>query len=498
MKKAPFFLVLLFLLAGLWQPAGAFGRMKAPDSFADVVEPLLNTVVNIRTTQEISGRDLNEMYGLPPGFPLDEFMEKFGGPQFKKPNDKNGEKNNKDPERKQKATSLGSGFILSNDGLIVTNNHVIAGATEIVVVMHDDKEYPAEVVGTDERTDLAVLKIKATNLNAVQFGDANKLRVGDWVIAIGNPLGLGGTVTAGIVSARGRDIQNGPYDDFIQTDASINRGNSGGPLFNSEGRVIGINTAIFSQTGGSIGIGFAIPINQAREVIEQIRKFGSTKRGWLGVSIQEVSDEIAQGLGLTGTPRGALVSSVQKGGPAEQAQIKEGDIILEFDGVPIKNSRMLPRVVAGRDVGKKVPVKLFREGKELTLNVMLGELEKANLNDPTKEKKLSKPNNNQKGGVEIPALLLTLGNINDDVRKSLKLADDVKGAVIIRIDNKSPALERGLAPGMVVVGVNQEKINSPEDAKMKIDMAQKQGRKAVLFMVLDETSQTRFITLPLK
>ena len=299
------FAILLFTI----QPSNsqAFGRQKAPESFADIVEPLTPMVVNIRTTQEVSGRDLAELYGFPPGFPMEEFLEKFGN-GLKKPD-------NKDKDKKQKATSLGSGFIIQSDGVIVTNNHVIQGATEIIVVLADEREFPAEVIGSDDRTDLALLKIKAQNLPFAQFGDSNKMRVGDWVIAIGNPLGLGGTVTAGIVSARGRDIQNGPYDDFLQTDASINRGNSGGPLFNVDGKVIGINTAIFSQSGGSIGIGFAIPAAQAKDVIEQIKKFGTTKRGWLGVAIQEVNDEIAQSLGLNGAPRGALVSGVQKKQP---------------------------------------------------------------------------------------------------------------------------------------------------------------------------------------
>ncbi len=482
----------IFFIAISPTNAQAFGRQKAPDSFADIVEPLTPMVVNIRTTQEVSGRDLAELYGFPPGFPMEEFLEKFGNGLKRPPENKD-----KDKDKKQKATSLGSGFIIQSDGVIVTNNHVIQGATEIIVVLADEREYPAEVIGSDDRTDLALLKIKAQNLPFAQFGDSNKIRVGDWVIAIGNPLGLGGTVTAGIVSARGRDIQNGPYDDFIQTDASINRGNSGGPLFNTDGKVIGINTAIFSQTGGSIGIGFAIPSAQAKEVIEQIKKFGTTKRGWLGVAIQEVNEEIAQSLGLTGAPRGALVSGVQKNSPAETANFKEGDIILEFDGVVIKNSRQLPRIVASREISKKVPVKIFRSGKELTLDVILGELEKASFAEKTPDKKIPKAPAS-KNGVEIPQLGITLAPISDDARKALKLADDVKGAVIVKTDSKSIANERGIGNGAIIIGINQEKIISPEDAKNKIEAAIKNGRRAILLMILDETAQTRFITLPIK
>ncbi|NIV90413.1 MAG: Do family serine endopeptidase, partial [Actinobacteria bacterium] len=311
-----------------------------PDGFADLAERLLPAVVNISTTQEVD-RPEGPGFQLPPGSPLEEFFEQF--------RDRGGD----GPPRK--ARSLGSGFILDAEaGIVVTNNHVIEGADEITVTLHDDTELEAEVVGTDPKTDLAVLSVgEGHTLTAVSFGDSDSSRIGDWVVAIGNPFGLGGTVTAGIISARGRDINAGPYDNFIQTDAAINRGNSGGPLFNLDGEVIGINTAIISPTGGSIGIGFAIPSNQAERVIEQLREYGTTKRGWLGVRIQAVTDDIAESLGLE-EAAGALVANVYDGSPADKAGFKSGDVIMSFDGESVPDHRALPRMVANTEVGKSV------------------------------------------------------------------------------------------------------------------------------------------------
>lgn len=342
------FAVLVALLA---LPSGVWAR-TAPETFADLAEQLLPSVVNISTTQTVEGNAGIELPTLPPGSPFEEFFKEFL--------DKNQPR-----AQKRKATSLGSGFIVDDKGHVVTNNHVIQDADEITIILQDETRLPATIVGRDSKTDMAVLKVDPgkAKLPAVKFGDSDAIRVGDWVIAIGNPFGFGGTVTSGIISARGRDINAGPYDDFLQTDAPINRGNSGGPIFDLAGEVIGIATAIFSPSGGSIGIGFAIPANSARPVIQQLIEHGEVKRGWLGVRIQSVNEEIAEALGLK-EPVGALVAGVIPGGPAEKAKIKDGDVILEFDGKPITQMRRLPRLVADTEVGKVVPLKVWRDGKE--------------------------------------------------------------------------------------------------------------------------------------
>ena len=326
---------------------------SVPESFADLAEKLSPSVVNISTTTVIEQKS-REMPSFPPGSPFEDFFK-----QFEKPGGK-----------KRKAQSLGSGFIIDKSGYIITNNHVIDNAEKIMVILYDDTSFEATVVGKDPKTDVALLKInpKKTKLSAVKFGDSNKLRVGDWVMAIGNPFGFGGTVTAGIVSARGRNL-SGSYDDYIQTDASINRGNSGGPLFDMNGNVVGINTAIFSQSGGSVGIGFAVSSNLAKQVTDQIKQYGRTKRGWLGVLIQEISKEIADSLGMKSV-KGALVSSATEGGPAQKAGVKTGDVILKFNGIDIDTMKELPKVVAGTPVGKSVPLVILRNGKTITLNVV--------------------------------------------------------------------------------------------------------------------------------
>ncbi|MEK9726060.1 MAG: Do family serine endopeptidase, partial [Rhodospirillaceae bacterium] len=354
--------VLAVLLVAGWAIAGTAEAKTAPESFADLAQKLLPSVVNISTTQTVEGRDNPTMPQLPPGSPFEDFFKEF----FDR---------NSPQQRSRRATSLGSGFIISKDGYVVTNNHVIADADEITVILHDDTRLPAELVGRDTKTDLAVLKVKAEiDLSPVGFGNSDAARVGDWVVAIGNPFGLGGTVTAGIISARGRDINSGPYDDYIQTDASINRGNSGGPMFNLDGQVIGINTAIFSPTGGSVGIGFAIPATTAEPVIAQLMKNGSVQRGWLGVHIQAVTDEIAETLGLK-EASGALVASVIKDSPAEKGKIKAGDVILTFDGKKVNEMKALPRIVAETEVGRKAPVIVWRDGGRKTLQVAVGELD---------------------------------------------------------------------------------------------------------------------------
>src|SRR5438270_1887407 len=380
-RLRPVLAAICLAAASVLTPALALAR--GPDGIADVAEKVIDAVVNISTSQTLEAKGLGgggggAMPQLPPGSPFEEFFDDFfknrrGPGAGPKGGDRGGDKNGELQPRK--TNSLGSGFIVDAAGVVVTNNHVIADADEINVIMNDGSKFKAELVGVDKKTDLAVMKFKPTKpLVAVKFGDSDKLRLGEWVVAIGNPFSLGGTVTAGIVSARNRDISSGPYDNYIQTDAAINRGNSGGPLFNLEGEVIGVNTAIISPSGGSIGIGFAVPSKTALPVIEQLRQFGETRRGWLGVRIQQVTDEIAESLGMKQS-RGALVAGIDEKGPAKPAGIEPGDVIVKFDGHEIKEMRDLPRVVADTPVGKDVQVTVIRKGKEETKTVKLGRLE---------------------------------------------------------------------------------------------------------------------------
>ncbi|HEC90327.1 MAG TPA: DegQ family serine endoprotease [Alphaproteobacteria bacterium] len=454
----------------------------APDSFADLAERLLPSVVNISTTQVIKGRDLPEMPKLPPGSPFEDFFKEFFD-------------HNQSQQRQRKVTSLGSGFIIDvnggGEGYVVTNNHVIQDADEITVILHDNTRLEAKVVGRDLKTDLAVLKVKSKEpLTAVKFGNSDVTRVGDWVVAIGNPFGLGGTVTAGIVSARGRDINSGPYDDFIQTDASINRGNSGGPMFNLKGNVIGINTAIFSPSGGSVGIGFAIPSSTARPVIEQLIKNGKVSRGWLGVHIQGVTDEIAETLGLD-KARGALVANVVKGGPAEKAKIKAGDVILSFNGKGVPEMRKLPRMVAEASVGKTVDVEIWRDSKKITLKVKVGKLKE--------EKPQAAANESEKSPtataeVEIEGLGLSLAAVNADTKERFKLQGDVKGVVVTKVKDGGVAAEKGIRPGDVIVEVSQAEVSTPAQVAAKVAKAKDAGRKSVL-MLIEGQGGLRFVAI---
>src|SRR5712692_12040609 len=347
-------------------------QARGPDNFADVAEKVINAVVNVSTSQSVENRNgATPQPSLPPGSPFEEFFDEF----FKNRRGQQGDNNQNRPNGPRRVNSLGSGFIIDPSGIVVTNNHVISDADEVTVILNDGARLKAEIIGRDTKVDLALLRVKPERpLTAVQFGDSEKLRLGEWVIAIGNPFSLGGTVTAGIVSARNRDINSGPYDNYIQTDAAINRGNSGGPLFNLDGEVVGINTAIISPSGGSIGIGFAVPSKTAMPVIDQLKQFGETRRGWLGVRIQQVTDEIADSLKIN-PPRGALVAGVDDKGPAKPAGIEPGDVIVKFDGKDIKEMRDLPRVVADTPVGKQTPVIVIRKGKEETKTVTLGRLE---------------------------------------------------------------------------------------------------------------------------
>ncbi len=459
---------------------GAVARAKsAPDGFAELADKLLPLVVNISTTQTIEGRQGMELPKLPPGSPFEDFFKEF----FDR---------NQPEQRTRRATSLGSGFIVDERGYVVTNNHVIQDADEITVILHDDTRLKATLVGRDAKTDIAVLRVETKDkLKSVSFGNSDKSRVGDWIVAIGNPFGLGGTVTAGIISARGRDINAGPYDDFIQTDASINRGNSGGPMFNMNGEVIGINTAIFSPTGGSVGIGFAIPSAAAKPVIDQLIKHGQVRRGWLGVHIQAVTDEIAETLGLK-EASGALVASVIKDGPAEKAKIEAGDVILEFNGKKVHEMRRLPRMVADTEVGKEVPVIVWRNSKKVTLTAKVGELTE------TATEVAAKSGDTKKGGgaeeTNVDALGLRLSSITPKVAEKFSLGKDAKGVVVLKVDEKGPAAEKGIRAGDVIVEVSQEEVRAPGDIAKKVADAKKAGRKSVL-LLLEGQGGLRFVAV---
>lgn len=462
-----------------------------PPSFAELSDKLLPAVVNISSTQKIeASEDMPEMPEFPPGSPFEDFFK-----EFQRGRGDGGEGELMAPVP---ATSLGSGFIVNAEkGLIVTNNHVIRDADEVRVTLHDDTVLDAEIVGKDEKTDLALLKIKAgkRKLTAVSFGNSDTMRVGDWVLAIGNPFGLGGTVTSGIISARKRDINAGPYDDFIQTDASINRGNSGGPMFNLGGEVIGINTAIFSPTGGSVGIGFAIPSNLAKPVIDQLSQFGKTRRGWLGVRLQTVTDEIAEGLGLAEV-RGALVASVTPGGPAEKANLQAGDVILEFGGKKLDAMRKLPRIVAETPIGTEVVVGYFRDGKTLSTKVTVGELEKAEEQGLVETKGKSSP---AAKGVEIPLVGLSLSDLSPVLRDTFSIPEDAKGVVVTAVKPGSEASEKTMQVGDLILEINQAEVGTAAEAKKAIETAEAGGKSSVLLLVDHQgKGDVRFVALRFK
>ncbi len=472
-------LTLVLVLAGAL-PALA----KAPPaSFADLAAKLLPSVVNISTTQTARADRGNrpEIPRFAPGSPFERFFREFFDRQ------------QQSPMPRQRVTSLGSGFVVDPSGIIVTNNHVIAEADKIAVILSDKTRLEAKVIGRDAKTDIALLRIDPgkKELKALELGNSDGTRVGDWVIAIGNPFGLGGTVTAGIVSARQRDINAGPYDDFIQTDASINRGNSGGPMFNLAGEVIGINTAIFSPTGGSVGIGFAIPSNLAKPIIEQLRKFGRARRGYLGVRIQTVTDEIAQGLDLP-SASGALVTSLSEGGPAAKAKIEVGDVILTFDGKPISEMRSLPRIVAETAVGREVDVVVWRKGQKMTLKATLGEF-------PEDEPKLASRTPTQRPrDATVESLGIDLAAITPELRKRFNLADDTAGVVVTDVKDGSPAAEKQIRPGDIIrkIGPNQSDITDPNQVEQAVESALEAKRETLLVLVERERNQ-HFIALKL-
>ncbi len=468
------------------QPAVTNG----PASVADLAEGLLGAVVNISTSQSIAatGRGVprpGPKPTLPEGSPFQEFFDEF----FNNPGE--GGKGN-GPRRVQ---SLGSGFVIdAAEGIVITNNHVIADADEIEVNFADGGKLKAELVGTDPQTDLAVLKVDPTlrKLTQVDFGDSSAIRIGDWVMAIGNPFGLGGSVSIGIVSARGRDIQSGPYDDFIQTDAAINRGNSGGPLFDMHGKVIGINTAIISPSGGSIGIGFSIPSQLAVNVIAQLREFGETRRGWLGVRIQPVTDEIAESLGMD-KAKGALVGGVIAGGPVDDGSIQPGDVIISFDGKEIRTSRDLTRIVAETPVGKEVQVLVVRKGEEQTVPVTLGRREDG---ERLAQGETETDTDDDAVVAETETVLgMTVSELDEAGRTTYQIAPEVSGVLVTQIEAGSSAEERGIVAGDVITEIAQEAVATPKDVTNRIAALKQQGRRNALLMLSSKTGELRFVTI---
>jgi len=452
------------ILALLAAPATA---RPAPDSFADLAGRLLPSVVNIATSQTLKAPPRAQLPDVPPGSPLEDLFKNFLGPKSNTP---------------RHVTSLGSGFIIDPSGFIVTNNHVIEDSEEVTVTLNDGQTLPARIVGRDTKTDLALLKVNSKKpLPATHFGDSDKARIGDWVIAIGDPFGLGSTVTAGIVSARNRNINAGPYDDFIQTDAPINRGNSGGPLFDMDGNVIGINSAIFSPSGGSVGIGFAIPANLAKDVVGQLRQFGQARRGWIGVRIQQVTPEIAEGMGLSNAA-GALVAGVTDNGPAQKAGLTTGDLITNFDGKPVADDRALPRIVADTPIGKTVNVDVMRKGRKQTLRITVQKLADDKGPDkpgPSKNAPKAAP----KGQGRVQQLGLSLAALDDGARAKFKLAGTVQGVVVTAVEPGSAAAEKSLHPGDVIVEVQGNSVKTPAEVAGHLDYAVKVGKKVALFLI---------------
>jgi serine protease Do len=470
MRRVP----LLVLLALLAMPLEGFAR-GAPDSFADLSARLLPSVVNIATSQTLKAPPPQDMPSLPPGSPLEDLFKNFLGPKSNKP---------------QHVTSLGSGFIIDPSGYIVTNNHVIENSEQISVTLNDGSSLPAKVVGRDIKTDLALLKVVPKKpLPATHFGDSDKTRIGDWVIAIGDPFGLGSTVTAGIVSARNRDINAWPYDDFIQTDAPINRGNSGGPLFDMDGNVVGINSQIFSPSGGSVGIGFSIPSNLARDVVQQLRQFGVARRGWIGVRIQGVSEDVAEAMHLPGTG-GALVADVTPDGPAAKAGLVKGDLVTGFDSKPITDARSLPRVVAATPIGKTVAIDVLRAGRKASFHVYVAKLEEGPPDKPGKSQSApklpgeqSKPQSNTAPQSKLSQLGLSLGVLDGAARAKFKLAATIQGVLVSDVSPDSPAADKNFRPGDVIVEVQSQKVKNPGEVESRITADIKAGRKVELMLV---------------
>lgn len=463
---------------GQTQQVPSTGRDSLPASFSQMVKDKLPAVVNVSTTQTASDEEtpfgpLPEMPDLPPDSPFRDFFERFFGEGMPRP-----------PGPLQ---ALGSGFIIDPEGYVVTNNHVVAEADEISVILQDDTELEARLVGRDPRTDLALLKVESEEpLPALEWGDSDTTEVGDWVLAVGNPFGLGGTVTAGIISARARNIEAGPYDDFLQTDASINRGNSGGPLFAMDGTVIGVATAIFSPTGGNIGIGFAIPSADAQPIIDELRRTGTVQRGWLGVTIQPVTPEAAEALGLQ-QPRGALVSNVADGSPAAEAGVQVGDVILRFSGREISDVRSLSRAVAETPIGQATETVIWRDGEEVTLSPEIALLQEPEAEVPGAEAQPPQPTG---------PLGLALAPMSPEARAQFGIDEEATGVVVADVAPGSVAEQSGLEPGDVITQVGREKVTEPADITTAIDEARRQNRESILIL-REREDVSLFVTVPL-
>ncbi len=443
---------------------------NVPASFADLAEKLMPSVVNISTTQTIVTNSNPFPFQFPPGSPFEDMFKEFGTPQ------------------ERKSSALGSGFIIDEKGIVVTNNHVIQDAEDIIIRVNGDKEFKAKVIGADPLSDIAVLQLETKEkFIPVKFGNSDKARIGDWVIAIGNPFGLGGTVTSGIISARNRSIGLSRYEDYIQTDASINSGNSGGPLFDMNGDVIGINTAILGRSG-SIGIGFSIPSNSAKIVIDQLIEFGETKRGWLGVRIQDVTNEIAEVEKLD-RPRGALVASVAENSPSDKAGVKAGDIILEFNGEKIQEMKELPIIVAKTEVGKKVKVKIWRNKKEIEKIITLGRLETSA--DFKVAEKTKKPTE-----LEIKDLKIFVRELTKEDIKIRNLPNQTTGLVITKIDNKSPLIN-SIEVESIILEAQKKKIRAVSDLEQAVNQVMNSNQKTILLVIYNSQNQRRYIGIKL-
>jgi serine protease Do len=458
------------------------GLQQLP-SVADLAERLLPAVVEISVSGKAGAEQAGPLPELPDNSPFkdffDDFMKRQQGP------------GGTAPERR--VNSMGSGFVVDASGIIVTNNHVVADADIIDVHFNDSTTLRAELVGRDPKTDLAVLRVKSDKpLATIAFGDSDSLRIGDWVIAIGNPFGLGGSVSLGIVSARNRDINAGPYDDFIQTDAAINKGNSGGPLFNLKGEVVGVNTAIYSPSGGSVGIGFSVPANTAKNVVLQLQKYGETRRGWLGVKIQSITDELAESMNL-GTAKGALIADVTKDGPAAKAGIEAGDVVTSFNGRAINEMKDLPRLVADTEIGSKIKVTLLRKGKQVEVEAEIGRLEDG-------EKLMMQASGDPAAPAVAKVLGMTLSSITDELKTKYQIADEIKGAVITEVVADSIAAEKRLEPGDVVTEAGEKPVVGASDVQKAVDEATKAGKNSVLMLVAKGGKQgdMRFIALKVK
>jgi len=459
--------------------AGPGYAASAPESFADLAAKVTPAVVNVSSTHVAAEQAVQMPFEVPPGSPFEQFFKQFQNQQGDQ------------PKREHKVTSLGSGFIIDASGYIVTNDHVVDQAKDVQVTLTDGSEYPAKVIGTDSKTDLALLKVETKKpLPYVSFGDSDKMRIGDWVMAVGNPFGLGGTVTAGIVSARGRDIHEGPYDDFLQIDAAINQGNSGGPTFSTDGSVIGINTAIFSPSGGSVGIGFAIPSNLAKPIIAELKQQGHIDRGWLGVSIQDLTPELTQGMGLNST-KGALVAEVQDGSPAAKAGLKAGDVVLDFGNHVISSPKDLSRAVADTPRNTTVPMKIWRDGAERTVDVTVAAMKE---DVASNDRGSQAPSSSVAESDTVQQLGAVLAPVNEETRQKFGISESTQGVLVADLQDNSVLAEQGVRPGDVIERINNRKVTTPGDVAKALGETRTDNR-SVAVMLINRDGNDHFVAV---